>query len=253
MAFKVPERDAAKEVSQEKYRQSAAYNAILAYEKLVKIERGLLAKSELKDGQKVDENKKKGEVEKQKKVKKRSVKELQEQPLTELEEKLVAACDAYNKLYPNNPDEIDVRYQAAVLFYDRNHFVEAARRFGDIITNWPEEHRSQEAADLSMDVLNEKEEWLELNKLSRAFLANKKLSKPGTEFAKRVTGVVEGSQYKYVDEVVYKKEKNPARRRGALPRLRRRVPQVGQRRPRAHLRDDHRPGGEPDRPRHRGR
>ena len=211
VAFKIPERDTAKEVSQEDYRRNAAYNAMLAYGTLVKIERGELQKTELRDNQKIDERKKKGTVEKQKKVTKRSVKELQEQPLTTYEQKLVASCDTYNQLYPSNKDEIDVRYQAAVIYYDRNHFVEAGRRFTDIINKWPEERRSQEAADLTMAVLEEKEEWLELNKSSRTFLANKKLSKPGTEFSRRVAGVVEGSQYKYIDEVIYKQQKNPKR------------------------------------------
>ncbi len=211
VTFKVPSRDTAKEVSQEKYRQSAAYNAILAYDKLLKIERGQLAKTEIKEGAKVDEQKKKGNVEKQAKIQKRSAKELEEQKLTPVEGKLVAACDRYNTLYPNNQDEIDVRYQSAVVFYDRNHFLEAAKRFGEIILKWPEEKRSQEAADLSMSVLEEKQEWLELNKLSRQFVANKKLSKLGTEFTKRAVGVVEGSQYKWVDEVIYKRDKNPAK------------------------------------------
>jgi TolA-binding protein len=112
-------------------------------------------------------------------------------------------------MFPKNPDEVDVAYQAAVIYYDRNHFVEAARRFGDIVNKFPEEKRSQEAADLSMAVLEEKEEWLELNILARQFKANARLTKPGTEFAKRVSGIVEGSQYKYIDEVVYKKEKDP--------------------------------------------
>ncbi|MGQ0505315.1 MAG: tetratricopeptide repeat protein [Myxococcaceae bacterium] len=211
VAFKVPTRDTAKEVSQEKYRQTAAYDSILAFDKLVKIERGVVAKNELKDTQKVDEAAKKGNVEKQGKIQKRSAKELEEQKLTKFEQKLADACDRYNTSFPNNPDEIDVRYQAAVVYYDRNHFIEAAKRFGEIILKWPEEKRSQEAADLSMFVLESREAWLELNKLSRQFLANKKLAKPGTEFSKRVTGVVEGSQYKYVDETIYKKEKNPAK------------------------------------------
>jgi tetratricopeptide (TPR) repeat protein len=208
-AFKIPDRDTAKAASNESYRKASAYNAILAYDKLIRIERGLMQRSELKQGDKVDETKKKGEVQKQAKIQKRSAKELEEQKLTKWEDKLVAACDSYNTRYPNNPDEIDVRYQAAVLYYDRNHFVEAARRFGEVILKWPEEKRSQEAADLSMAVLEEKQEWLELNKLSRQFLANKKLAKPGTDFTKRTGVVVEGSQYKFVDEVIYKKEKNP--------------------------------------------
>ncbi len=214
VSFKVPNRPEAKEAANEKYRQSSAYNSILAYDKLVKIERGQLQKSELKEGTKVEENKKKGVVEKTAKIEKRTAKDLEEKPLTPTETQLVAACDNYNKLYPKNADEVDISYQAAVVFYDKNHFVEAARRFGDVINKYPEEKRSQEAADLSMAVLNERDEWLELNKLARVFKSNTKLTKPGTEFAKRVGGIVEGSQYKYIDEVVYKKEKDPAKASG---------------------------------------
>lgn len=208
VSFQIPDRDSAREVSNESYRKSAAYNAILAYDKLVKIERGQLAKSDLKDGQKVDEKKDKGDVAKQKIVK-RDAKEREEEPLTKFEERLVNACDTYVKLYPDTQDEIDLRYQAAVILYDRSHFVDAARRFGEIIEKYPEERRSRDAADLSMYVLESREEWLELSTLSRKFLANKRLSKPGTDFAARVARVVEGSHYKWVDEVVYKKEKNP--------------------------------------------
>ncbi|MBZ4421459.1 tetratricopeptide repeat protein [Myxococcus sp. RHSTA-1-4] len=208
VAFKIPDRDSAREVSNESYRKSAAYNAILAYDKLVKIERGQLAKSDLKDGQKVDEKKDKGDVARQKIVK-RDAKEREEEPLTKFEERLVSACDTYVKLYPDTQDEIDLRYQAAVILYDRSHFVDAARRFGEIIEKFPEERRSRDAADLTMYVLESREEWLELSTLSRKFLANKKLSKPGTDFAARVARVVEGSHYKWVDEIVYKKERNP--------------------------------------------
>lgn len=207
-SFKIPARDTAKEAANEKYRQAAAYNALLAYTNLVKIERGIMQKSDIKAGAKVDEQKKKGNVEKGQKITKRSAKELAEQPLSKFEGLLVAACDRYVQTYPNASEEIEVRYQSAVILYDKNHFVDAGRRLGDIIMKWPEERRSQEAADLVMAVLEEKEEWLELNKLSREFLANKKLAKGGAEFVKRTQGVVEGSQYKYVDEVIYKKEKN---------------------------------------------
>lgn len=208
VSFKIPNRDTAKEVAREEYRKQASYNTILAYARLVKIERGELVKTELQDGKKIDEKAKKGGVEKAKKVVKRSAKELEEKALTGYEKSLVAACDTYNDLYKSNSDEIEVAYQAAVIFYDRNHFLEAGRRFTTIIDKFPSDRRSQEAADLTMGVLEEKEEWLQLNKSARTFLANKKLIKPGTEFARRVTTVVEGSQYKYVDEVVYKKEKN---------------------------------------------
>ncbi|WP_338865954.1 tetratricopeptide repeat protein [Myxococcus stipitatus] len=208
VAFKIPDRDSAREVSNESYRKSAAFNAILAYDKLVKIERGQLAKSDLKEGQKVDEKKDKGDVARQKIVK-RDAKEREAEPLTRFEEHLVSACDTFVKLFPDTQDEIDLRYQAAVILYDRAHFVDAAHRFGEIIEKFPEERRSRDAADLTMYVLESRQEWLELSTLSRRFLENKKLAKPGSEFAARVARVVEGSHYKWVDEVVYKQEKNP--------------------------------------------
>lgn len=207
--FKIPNRDEARAASNEKYRQSSSYNAILAYTKLVNIERGVAQKSELKDGQKIDESKKKETVAKAGKVEKRSAKELMEKPLTNHEKSLVAACDTYNQLYPKNADEVEVGYTAAVMYYDKNQFLEAAKRFGEMIMKYPEEKRALDAADMSMSVLEEKSEWFELNRLSRQFVANKKLAKPGSEFTKRAMGVVEGSQYKYVDEVIFKKDKNP--------------------------------------------
>ncbi|MCY1077783.1 tetratricopeptide repeat protein [Archangium lansingense] len=210
VAFQIPERDSAREVSNEAYRKNASFAAIMAYDKLVKIERGQLTKSDLKDGQKVDENKSKGQVEKKGRISKKDTDQAEE-PLTRFEDRLVAACDTYNKLYPDNPDEIDLRYQSALIVYDRHHYMDAARRFGEIINKFPAERRSRDAADLTMYVLESREEWLELNKLSRQFLANEKLLKPSPEFAARVGRVVEGSQYKWIHEVVYQKEKNPAK------------------------------------------
>jgi tetratricopeptide (TPR) repeat protein len=210
VAFKVPDRDSAREVSNESYRKNASFAAIMAYDKLVKIERGQLARSDLKDGQKVDENKSKGHVEKKGRLTKKDTDQAEE-PLTRFEERLVAACDTYNTLYPGNQDEIDLRYQAALIVYDRHRYLDAARRFGEIINKFPAERRSRDAADLTMYVLESREEWLELNQLSRKFLANDKLIKPSPEFASRVARVVEGSQYKWIHEVVYQKEKNPAK------------------------------------------
>ncbi len=210
-----PTARSAKEASNESYRKSSAYNAILAYDKLVKIERGLLQKTELKENEKVEETKKKGKVEKTGEDSEAVGQGARREASPRLREEAGRRVRQLQPArYPKNADEVDIAYQAAVIYYDKNHFVEAARRFGDIINKYPEEKRSQEAADLSMAVLEEKQEWLELNKLSRQFLANKKLAKAGTDFTKRTAVVIEGSQYKYVDEVMYKKEKDPKQAAG---------------------------------------
>ncbi|MEN9796517.1 MAG: hypothetical protein RL653_213, partial [Pseudomonadota bacterium] len=87
VAFKVPERESAKEVSQESYRKTASYSAILAYEKLVKIEKGVLGKTEMKEGETVDEKKKKGNVEKKAQIKRQAMtaEQMREKPLTKYE------------------------------------------------------------------------------------------------------------------------------------------------------------------------
>ncbi|HEX9508586.1 MAG TPA: tetratricopeptide repeat protein, partial [Myxococcales bacterium] len=151
--FKIPDRQSAREVSDPKYREHAAYNAVLAYDKQVNIERGLLAPSHLNGGQTVDEQKGKGKVASTSLRMANEQRASAAQPLTAPEKKLVAVCDRYNGLFPNNPNEIDLRYQAAVVFYDRRQDAVAVRRFGEITLKWPEERRSQQAADLSMHLL----------------------------------------------------------------------------------------------------
>ena len=113
-------------------------------------------------------------------------------------------------------DEINVRYKAAFLYYDRNHFTEAAKRFADIILKWPTDKQAQTAADLSLNILETKQEWEELARVSRAFHENKKLAKPGDKWTADLAKIMEGAQYKYIDIVVYngnggKQEKAPAK------------------------------------------
>jgi cellulose synthase operon protein C len=208
-AFQIPSRPDAVAAANEKYRQTAAYNAILSYEKLVKKERGQTIASSATAA--IDEKKKKGVIEKTGRIERRSVKELEEKPLTLFEQSLVAACDAYNQRFSKTPDEVDIAYQAALILYQKNHFVEAAKRFGEIIDGHPQDRRSRESADLSMAILEEKGEWLALSELSQKLKANTLLSRGDADFARRLQSVVEGSQFKYADEVLYRTEKNPSK------------------------------------------
>ena len=195
--MKIPDRPTAKAVSQPSYRATAAYNAILGYDKLLRIERGQKPNADDDGGfsqklqtQVLDEA------------------HLQSEPLTPSEGRLVKACDRYVKLVPHAKDEIEVRYLAAVTFYERHQFDQAAKRFEEIIGGWPEDRRSQQAAELSMHMLESKKEWLKLNQTARQYSANPKLCGNSSEFCKHVATVVEGSQFKWIDEVVYRQEKN---------------------------------------------
>jgi TolA-binding protein len=188
------------------YAQKAAYDTILALEKSVGVAKGKLKKRELAAGEKIDERKAKGQVEQSRNIKLQTVtKEIPEEEIPEAEQKLIAACEKYLTTVPGSKDEIVIRYKAAFVHYDHRHFVEAAGRFGDIILKWPMDAWSQKAADLSLDILNTKEEWLALSDLAHKFLQNKRLAPPGSKFATEVAQIGEGARFKYVMQVYEQK------------------------------------------------
>ena len=187
----------------------AAYDAILALEKSVAIAKGKLKKRELADAAKIDEKKAKGEVEGRRIELQKITRETREEAIPENEGKLIAACERYLTISPGARDEIVIRYKAAFVYYEHRHFVEAARRFGEIILRWPKDSWSQKAADLSLDILNTKEEWLALSELSHRFRENHLLAPPGSEFEKRVAKIGEGAKFKYVMEVYERKQDFP--------------------------------------------
>jgi TolA-binding protein len=192
------------------YAQRAAYDSVLALEKSVDISKGKLKRRELADAAKIDERKDKGHVDQKRSLRLQAVtREVEEQAIPENERKLIAACDWYVQLAPGAKDEILIRYKAAFLLYERRHFVDAAKRFGEIILKWPTDAWSQKAANLSLDILNTREEWLALNELAQRFLANGSLCPKGSKFEADVSRIAEGAKFKYVMRI-YQQKKDPA-------------------------------------------
>ncbi|HEY5677243.1 MAG TPA: tetratricopeptide repeat protein, partial [Myxococcales bacterium] len=184
------------------YAQKAAYDAILAWEKSVAVSRGSLEKHQLADAAKIDERKDKGRVQASRRMPlQRVTMDVAEEPIPDNEQKLIAACERYLRVAPGSKDEIAVRYRAAFLYYDHRHFVEAATRFGDIIVRFPTDEMSRKAANLSMDILNTRQEWLALSELSRKFLADARLCPPGSRFASEVALIGEGAQFKHAMQI----------------------------------------------------
>ncbi len=189
------------------YAAKAAYDSILALEKSVGIAKGKLQKRELAGSEKIDERKAKGQVEQTRKITLQKIsRETGGESIPENEQRLIAACEKYLEVAPGSKDEIVIRYKAAFVYYDHRHFVEAARRFGDIILKWPTDAWSQKAANLSLDILNTKEEWLALSDLTHKFLMDKKLTPPGSKFEKEVAQIGEGAKFKYVMQVYEEKK-----------------------------------------------
>jgi TolA-binding protein len=190
------------------YARRAAYDAILALERSVDVSKGKLKKRELEDAAKVDEHKAKGRVDRSRNLEVQVVtRDVQEEPIPDNEGKLIAACDRYLLVAPGAKDEIVIRYKAAFVLHERRHFVEAARRFGEIILAWPDDAWSQKAANLSLDILNTREEWLALSDLAQRFLQNPRLAPDGSKFREEVARIGEGARFKYVMQV-YEQQKD---------------------------------------------
>ena len=204
-----------------KYTLTAAYNALLAYEKLAAIDRGEYKVKKLSGKQKVDEKRAKGSV-KRKQILKVAKKTDEAEEIPKWEKKQIEASDAYvrvidewrkkhakrlskKKLKELEADEIVVRYKAAFLLYEHRHYAEAAKRFEHIILKWPKDKWAEKAANLILNSLEVKEQWAQLNDLARKFRKNKALVQ-SKKFASELDRLIEGSAFKMVMEIYEKGE-----------------------------------------------
>jgi len=188
------------------YAKPSSFAALLCYEKLVAIAQGKMTQEQLSDTGTVQEKKNKGEISKEKEHLKIASKDETEEAIPKWEKKLIQAADSYVTMFPGTTDEVDIRYKAAVLYYDHRQYVEAARRFGDVIEKFPNNKNAQIAADLIMAALETREKWPALNEFARKCAKNKQLNRPGTDFAKRLPGYIEGSAFKYAQTVYEAKD-----------------------------------------------
>ena len=98
-----------------------------------------------------------------------------------------------------------------MVFFERGQTPAALERFARLIALAPDSDRARQAADLTLNVLETKGDWLALNAKAQEYAGNGALARPGTDFAKRVTKVAEASRYAWVSEVVHKQQHQDAR------------------------------------------
>ena len=183
----------------ENYTRTAAFDAILAWEKIV----AEGDKGNVDMTQKIDEKKKKGEVDKT--VTTLIIKNLDssktyaEEVIPENELRLSAACDLYFSIADPKDDDLPaIKFKAAFIYSKHNHFVEAAKRYAEVIERWPGGELSHKAANIVLDSLNVQQQWEALEKYARGFKANKALVGGDKKFAEELQGLVEGSAFKSI-------------------------------------------------------
>ncbi len=213
------------------YTRTCAYNAVLAWEKIVnkvpetKFDKGLMQSDsctddDVKKGKKCTP-KKQGEIEKKKQTlvnycspdeaKKGQCKMESYEPkkIPDDEISLSNACDAYVAVVPqaaiNNDAKlkeelINVKFKSAYIYQGYFHFDEAAKRFGELIERWPDSEAARKGADQILDSYAARENFPALEKWSRDFTKKKELM-GDKDFAKAVARFMEGATFKNVDAV----------------------------------------------------
>lgn len=86
-------------------------------------------------------------------------------PIPDDLQRLLGAFDRFEAIVPESPERVDVEYRRAKLYYDYNHFAEAAPRFDHVFAAYPGNELGTYAANLEMDCLVYLKRWGDLRAL----------------------------------------------------------------------------------------
>lgn len=129
-------------------------------------------------------------------------------PLTDWEQKSLAALDQYAKLFPDDSKVRNIIYKSAYLLYNKNQFKEASERFNVVIKMDPKSREAEQAANLILDSFALIEDWDNLRTNSKFYFDQAGLG--GDDFKKEVYGIYENASLKLI-EVNFKKSQDKAK------------------------------------------
>ncbi len=170
-----------------KWLTNAAYNAVLAYDEVVKAaeEKGAVKPPDTTD------------------IKK-------QQQIVEPKKGLLEACERYLKYLPKGDKRVEIAFKAANIYYRYNHFDEAVKRFSEIALNYPDykfengDRAGEVAANLVLDSYNLQKDFAKVNEWARKFYANDKLATG--KFREDLSKLIEQSSFALVAQLEEKKQ-----------------------------------------------
>ncbi|WNG46257.1 tetratricopeptide repeat protein [Archangium minus] len=170
-----------------KWLNNAAYNAVLAYDEMVKDaeSKGMFKAEDTKD------------------VRKKAT-------IPQAKKDLLEACERYLKYVPKGDKKVEIAFKAANIYYRHNHFDEAVLRFSEIALGHPDykfetgERAGEIAANLVLDSYNLVEDWSKVNEWARRFYNNEKLATG--KFREDLSKVIEQSAFKLVSQLEAKNQ-----------------------------------------------
>ena len=192
-----------------RFARDAAYDAVLAFEKALAAASKSKAQAALSDDAKVDEKRRKAALTKGDKaalLKKRADTDAEAQALSPLERESIDAIDRFAALFPDDPEAVAARYKAAFILYEKRADVEAARRLGGIIDDFPADPWSKKAVSLTLRLLDRQKAWLELHGIAERLSKNAALTGSDGGLRAHLEDVSAAALYKHLDETVLGRE-----------------------------------------------
>jgi len=127
-------------------------------------------------------------------------KKMEPRPIPEYQGKMIAAFDTYIKYVPDAPELPVIRYRKARIYYEYNHFAEAAKLFQEVVEKHPNHELAIYSANLLLDSLNSQGKTKEVVQWVDKFLEMPNLMKD-PEFGKQMISLksdtydLEGREY----------------------------------------------------------
>ncbi|MCP3103857.1 tetratricopeptide repeat protein [Myxococcus sp. K15C18031901] len=171
-----------------KWLQNASYNAVLAYDEVVKAAE---ARGDAKSEAVGSDITKKATI-------------------PPVKKSLLDACERYLKYVPKGEKRVEIAFKAANIYYRHNHFDEAVLRFSEIALGYPEykfengQRAAEISANLILDSYNLLQDFAKVNEWARRFYANDKLATG--KFREDLAKLIEQSSFKLVSQLEEKKE-----------------------------------------------
>lgn len=169
-----------------KYAKDSAYAAVLGWKNALQVDDeglGPDARDAHKKFEKEDDKKKK-----------------EPKTIPEFQQKMIGAFDTYIKYVPDAPELPVIRYRKARIFYEYNHFDEAAKLFQEVVEKHPNHELAVYSANLLLDSLNAQGKTREVVAWVDKFLEMPNLMKD-PEFGKQMISLksdtydLEGREY----------------------------------------------------------
>lgn len=98
--------------------------------------------------------------------------------LLPVDRKFAEATDLYATLFPADPELVGVIFENGQLFYDYGDYDEAIKRFGLIVTKYPDHEDAGAAGDRILDALNKAEDYENIEQWARKLRKAKGFSSP---------------------------------------------------------------------------